>query len=343
MRRWLITLLAVVGCSPTLPPPEVKAAPPAAQQTEQAQLLLFPEADGEALLGRAVQLTKDGGATIADARAPGCEVEVRREKAQFNSVRRLDLGSMTTLAGSYSKLVSLEAKFGNTTSADIDVSNQEILRADMRGPCGDVVIDTVFVGHGSRKITRAAALAASGTAQVGLVTAKPGVENSTKVLDAIDWKDDQAYGFSFRKMPQEEIVDVRVTLPSVVTEGDDVEISVESTRQAWLVVYLVDAEGKSEVLWPSAEEPAPHVTPLARLVLPTPKEKQQGFKLRAALSKPGQRTQETIVVYALADKRDFDALRPSGVGASELTKKLHALPLARWSRSITGYAIEPKR
>jgi hypothetical protein len=143
-------------------------------------------------------------------------------------------------------------------------------------------------------------------------------------------------------MPHEEIVDVRVTLPSVVTEGDEVEIGLESTRDAWIVVYLVDAEGKSEVLWPSAEEPAPHVTPNARLVLPTPKEKQQGFKLRAALAKPGQRAQETLVVYALADKRDFDALKPS-VGASELTKKLHALPLARWSRSITGYAIEPKR
>lgn len=327
----------------------MRPTPAVAQQTDQGQLLLYPEAEGEALLGRAVQTTKDGGTTIAETRAPGCEVEVRREKAEFRSTRKVDLGSMTTLAGSYAKLISLEAKFGDKTTADIEVSNREILRADMRGPCGDVVVDTVFVGHGSRKILRSAARAVSGSAQVGAYTIAPGVDTSSSVLDAIDWKEDQAYGFSFRKQSKEEALDLRVSIPSIAFDGDEVEIGLESTRGAWVVVYMVDVDGKVDVLWPSAEEPAPHVLASTPLVLPSKKEKALGYKLRAALAKPGQRTRETLVVYGFADKRDFDAMKPNA-GASggadvvaELTRRLHSLPMARWSRTVTGYAIEPKR
>ena len=42
---------------------------------------------------------------------------------------------------------------------------------------------------------------------------------------------------------------------SIVNEGDTVDISLEASRKAYLVVYYLESDGKAELLWPSAEEP----------------------------------------------------------------------------------------
>jgi hypothetical protein len=342
-------LVACVACSPTLPAPEVHA-PAQARETEQAHLLLYPEPDGASLLGRAVRITEDGGWTIADGRSPGCEVEIRRERSQFRATRALDMRKLTTLAGGYEKVLSLEAKFGHTNSAAIDVANSEILRADMRGPCGDVVIDTVFVGRGSRSISAAAEVGGKGSVQLGLVTAAPSAEAATRIVDAVAWSDDQAYGFSFRKNQDEPSLDLEITVPSIVSDGDEVDIRLRSTRAVWVVVYYLDADGRADVLWPSSEEPEPHLVPGETLVLPSAKERALGFKLKALLAEPKQRSRETLVVYGFTDKRDFDVLKPSkGRGdangaalAAELTKRLQALPMSRWTRSVLTYVVEPR-
>src|SRR5581483_9304144 len=144
-------LLLVPGsaCAPSAPP-SLPPSTPQASETEQCHLLLFPESNAESLLGRTVQVAREGGLTISDARAPGCEVVVKREAAAFHSQRRVEAHTMTSLAAGYAKFVSIEASFGQKHLATVDVDNAEILRADVRGSCGDYVIDTVFVGRGRR-------------------------------------------------------------------------------------------------------------------------------------------------------------------------------------------------
>ena len=146
----VIASLVAAGCGGNPLAPKVQDAPADASKTGQANLLLFPIADAEALLGRAVQLTQDGAWTIADARAPGCEVEVQRVKAAYSTHRRVDVGSMTAVSAGYAKLVGFEAHYGHTNKADIDIKNTVILKADLRGACGENVVDTVFVGTGKR-------------------------------------------------------------------------------------------------------------------------------------------------------------------------------------------------
>jgi hypothetical protein len=342
---------AALGCTPAPPPPALAPAPLAAHDTEQAHLLLFPEADAEALLGRAVQRSSDGSWTLADARAPGCEVAARREKASFHTSRKVDAHSMTTLAGGYAKLVSLEVRFGRQNTADIDIDNTEILRADTRGACGEMVVDTVFVGHGRRSISASAVASGNGEVNAGLVHATPAVDTGQSQADALVWDDDQAYGFSVRENAKSEPLELRVFLPSIVTEGDDVRIRFEAARPAWLVVYYLDAAGHADVLWPSNEEPAPRAAPGEVTLLPSERERAQGFRLKAALLKPGTASREMLVVYGFADRRDFDALKPSAGGenadgptyAAELTRKLQAVPMSRWSRAVVGYVIEAKK
>jgi Domain of unknown function (DUF4384) len=351
LRRLAVVLTLSLPCvSGCLPPPALAPASAESHATEQAHLLLFPQANAESLLGRAVQKSSDGSWTIADALAPGCEVSVSREAATFHSSRKVQAHSMTSLAGGYAKLVSVEAKFGQENVADIEVDNTQILHGDMRGACGEFVVDTVFVGHGKRRIEASALTTGKAGVNVGLVSAAPDVDTGASQDDALDWSDDQAYGFRTRENGKSEPLELRASIPSVVTEGDDVEVRFESAAPAWLVVYYIDASGHADVLWPSNEEPEPEAAPGQPAVLPSARERAQGFRIKAALLKPRQPSRETLVVYGFGDKRDFDVMKP-GAGsesadgpeyAAALTRKLQNVPMSRWSRAVVGYVIQPR-
>jgi hypothetical protein len=199
---WIgLSAITLAACFPTPPPPAVAPAPAESHDTEQSHLLLFPEADAESLLGRAAQRGADGSWTIADARAPGCEVSVRHEWAHYRTSRKVDAHAMTSIAGGYAKVVSIEARFGRANTADIAIENTEVLRADTRGACGALVVDTVFVGHGKRVIDASAEASGSAGVHVGLVNAAPATDTATSQSDALEWTDDQAYGYSVRENP----------------------------------------------------------------------------------------------------------------------------------------------
>lgn len=348
--RHLVCLLLVAACGGPALAPTVPDKPQQATQTEQANLLLFPHGDPEGLLGRAVQATSDGAWTIADARAPGCEVSVHRIKAEYSTRRQVDIHNMTSVSAGFAKLVSLEAKFGRANKADIDVTNSEILRADTRGPCGDTIVDTVFVGHGKRELIATAEAGARASAQIGAVSPGAGTEASASVVDSTAWQSDQAYGFSYRRVGQTPQLDLRVKLARSVTEGDSVQIQFETTRKAYLIVYYLEANGHGAVLWPSQEEPEPIAGPGQVAILPSARERSSGVDLKATIETPGMASRETLVTYAFTEKADFDRLSPGADGknddgpgyAAELTRRLADVPISRWSRSLVSYTIIPK-
>jgi hypothetical protein len=346
---WVVSLPALLlGCVPT---PPLAPMSPEGHATEQSHLLLFPQANAESLLGRAVQTSPDGAWTVADTLAPGCEVKAVREPARFHASRKVAAHSMASLAGGYAKIVSLEAKFGRENLATVEVDNTEVLHADTRGACGALVVDTVFVGRGHRRVEAHAQASGRADIHAGLVSVAPDVDTAQSQEDALEWADDQAYGFSTRENAKSEPLDLRVTLPSLVTEGDDLEIRFESASPAWLVVYYIDGSAHADVLWPSNEEPDPSVGPGHPVVLPSAREKAQGFHIKAALLKPGRASRETLVVYGFADRRDFDLMKPTAGGessdgpayAAELTKKLQNVPMNRWARAVVGYVIQPRK
>jgi hypothetical protein len=340
-----------LACSATVPPPALAPNAAESHDTDQSHLLLFPESNAESLLGRAAQRAADGSWTLADTRVPGCEVSARHEKAAFHTSRKLDAHSLTSLAAGYARVVSLEAKLGRKNTADIDIHNTEILHADIRGACGDLVVDTVFVGHGKRSIKASAEAEGHADVHAGLVSGSPSIDTAQSQDDAIAWTDDQAYGFAVHENGKVEPLEIHVDLPSIVEEGANLAVHFESAQPAWLVVYYIDGHGHADVLWPSNEEPAPRVAPDAPAALPSQRELSQGIHYKFTLLKPGQPARETLVVYAFADKRDFDALKPAAGTenadgpkyAAELTQKLQNVPMSRWSRAVVGYVIEPKR
>jgi hypothetical protein len=184
-----------------------------------------------------------------------------------------------------------------------------------------------------------------------MVSASPGVQTGQSQSDALSWSEDQAYGFSVHENAKVEPLEVRVSVSSILDEGQNVTARFEVARQAWFVVYYIDGAGHADVLWPSNEEPAPSAAAGAPAVLPSERERAQGIHYRATLLHPGQPSRETLVVYALGDRRDFDALKPAAGGenadgpayAAELTRKLQGVPMSRWSRAVVGYVIQPKK
>lgn len=345
-----LSFACVAACGGTTLAPQVPDKPRESMLTEQANLLLFPHGDPEGLLGRAVQATSDGAWTIADARAPGCEVSVRRTKAEYSAHRQVDIHNMTSISAGFAKFVNFEAKFGRANKADIDVTNTEILRADTRGPCGDTIVDTVFVGHGKRELLASAEAGGSASAQIGVMSPSATTEASASVVDSTAWESNQAYGFTYKRVGQTPQLDLRVKIPRVVTDGDSVQIQFETTRPAYLIVYYLEADGRGDVLWPSQEEPEPTAAPGAVAVLPSASERNAGIDLKAALGATGSKARETLVTYAFTEKADFDRLSPGANGSSDdgatyaaaLTARLADVPMSRWTRAMVSYVIQPK-
>ena len=77
---------------------------------------------------------------------------MRREPSSFRARREVSLLSMTAVGMGYADLVELHAKHGSSLVARIEIENTEVLEADVRGDCGEYVVDRVWVGHGQRRL-----------------------------------------------------------------------------------------------------------------------------------------------------------------------------------------------
>jgi hypothetical protein len=312
-------------------------------------LLLFPTDDAEGLLARPVRVTEDGAWSIGDARGASCEVSVRREPSAYHVRRRVKLNSLTAISGTFGKLLGIEAGFGSATEADIDIQNVAVLKADTRGDCDQTYVDRVFVGTGKRKLLASAGAQAKANL---LVAGAPsaGVDTSSVVIDETAWESEQAYAFTYRAGSADVGVKLNVSVPAGIEDGQELSLRIEADQQAFLVVYYRDADGKGQVLWPSAQEDTPQVKPGQPAFLPSERERRAGVRLLAALADPAQAARETLVVYALRDQSDYQRLKPppgtqfpdGTVAAAELTAKIDELPLSRWSRSVQSYVIRPK-
>ena len=314
-----------------------------------ANLLLHPMGEPEALLGRAVHLTGHGAWTIADARAPGCQVQVRRTPASFTSKRTVDLQSFTAVSAGFADLVGLEARFGKDVNAEIAIENSEVLEADIHPSCGDIVVDRVFVGTGRRTLLRKSVIGGKAAVRIGLVTPGASHEATSSILDSTEWSAPQAYGFGVKHMGKMPPLELTVRMPSVLADGDELSFAIESSKPAYLIVFYQESDGKASVLWPSAEEPVPTSGPGEPARLPSAEERRAGIRLEARLRDAGTSARELLVVYGFTDKADFDRFKPPIGGedadgpafVSQLTRDISDIPMARWSRVLTSYVITP--
>lgn len=314
----------------------------------ETHFLLEPIADAEDLLGRAVHVTSKGAWTIADERAPGCEVRVKRSKAEYEKNYRIGLGDMTSMSGGYSELLSLEARYGRSVEAAIHIQNQETLTADTEGPCGEVIVQSVRVGTGERRLVRKAEGSVKGRAGKGPVGVEGGREAATDVADEMKWTSPQAYAFTYEAPEARKVFEIDAEIPEKLVDGEQLQIKFASDHDAYLIVYYIEESGVSTVLYPRDTLPVPMIKAGEMLALPP----QGHDPLQAQLRDPAKATRETLVVYAFADRGDWDRFKPSSlVGSGEedigyvakLTQALAKVPISRWDRHTFTFEISPKK
>lgn len=325
--------------------PEAEEAAAVGGFASDMHFLLEPTGDAESLLGRQVQVSSAGAWTLADERAPGCEVRVKRSAAKYKKRHRIGLGDLTAFSGGYKQMLSLEARYGRSVEAEYQIENTETLTADTEGPCGEVIVKSVRVGSGFRKLVRKAEGSAKGRAGQGPISAEGGREAVTEALDSMEWSDPQAYAFSYDRVTQTKPFDFTFTLPDKITDGEAIEFSLGASDTAYVIVFFLEESGAGAVLYPTNQMPIPTVQAKATLTLPTPGEAQ----IKAQLRDPQTPARETLVVYAFTDRADFERFKPQALGESEvaayaarLTAELAQVPISRWARATATYEIVPK-
>jgi hypothetical protein len=308
--------------------------------------LLEPTADAEELLGRAVHISKSGGWTIADERAPGCQVRVKRAQAEYEKSYRIGLGDMTAMSGGYTELLKLEARYGRSVEAAMTIQNLETLTADTEGPCGEVIVKSVRVGTGDRRLVRKVEGAVKGSAGKGAAMISGGREGATDVADEMKWTSPQAYAFTYEQSAQRKVFDFQSHVPTSVVDGEPIKLEFSASEDAYLVIYFLEESGAGTVLYPNEEVPVVKVKAGKTLTLPTPEEE----KIAASLRDPKVGARETLVVYAFTTREDFEQFKPAAIGdgdnavtyAATLTKALSGVPISRWARATISYDIHPK-
>ncbi|MGE0328780.1 MAG: DUF4384 domain-containing protein [Polyangiaceae bacterium] len=349
MRRALWVLaMCVSGCGAGAGP--AGDASGEVNSTQQGHLLLFPVSDYAALLGRPVHATADGVWTVADSRLPGCEVLARPHQSRFKTRRQVELRSLASLSGGFAQLVSLEAEHGQAVRSDVEVENTQVVDADVRGDCGQQFVNRVFVGHGQRALRRTTTDSAGASVPVASSTLGGSVSSASDVLDLTEWSEEQAYAFGVGGEDEGPLLEVSIESPRTFVEGELVQVGFKVSQPSYLIVFSLEESGAGTVLWPSDDERAPKAAPGAIAMLPSAKEEAAGVQIRAALRTKGRAARETLVVYALSEKEDFDRLRPppnesdadGAALAATLTEKLQLVPLRRWSRAIHSYSIIPQ-
>ncbi len=308
--------------------------------------LLEPSADAEGLLGRAVQVTSKGGWTIADERAPGCQVRVKRAVADFEKSYRIGLGDMSALSAGYSELIKLEARYGRSVEAAMKVHNLETLTADIVGDCGEVVVTSVRVGTGERTLQRKAEAGGGGRVGKGPIGVKVGRDAATDVVDEMRWSSPQAYAFTYKGIQSRKVFEVQADVPEQVTEGDEINLRLTATDDAYLVIYYLDQNGGGGVLFPDVRLLAPRVKAGQTLVLPPDGDQP----IQARLLTPGKPATDTLVIFAFASRGDFDSYKPGAFadGATDLeyinklNEALSTVPISRWDRHTVTIDIQPK-
>lgn len=338
----LALLLCAAACTPTPPelPEGFAAKVGQVEAPEGEHLLLYPTGDAEGLLGREVQLSEDGGWTIADSRSAGCEVSVQKSESQYEREYVANLKSIASISAGYADLVSLGAKYGSSIEARANVKNSYVLVADLRGSCGSRVVDSVRVGTGERTIQRSAEVGGGAKVNVEGVPIGAGAEDKAEVGGKFAWQNPQGYAFTYKEFEATEPIGLSIQAPTRIEEGSHFEIAISAKKQVWLVVFFLESDDRGGVLIPMNGIPEAMVPAGGTYRLPP---------ARAVLRQAGVAARETLIVYAFTERADFESLKPA-IGtweadaakyAADLTKKLSSVPIRRWDRTVLSYVIEP--
>jgi len=313
-------------------------------------LLFEPTASARELLGKQVIFDEQGAFRVADYLAPGCRVEVGESADEWNREFADHAGNLVSAGGSVLGLVELSAKHEQTTYSSMNIHNTQVLTARLKGPCGQQVITKVKVGNGSRKIYRARSTGGGiklNLPQTGIGAALEGQDFEKLNMD-MSWPTPQAWGFELGGQAQEDGVHLEANIdPTTMHNGESYRIRVRSDEATTLLIIAeedLEHGGRSAVILPVlANGEVQHVSTKPGQWLELP-------QAVASLRDPALQQRDTLIVYALRNNAELDALEleygelsdaARTEQAQRVMKRLDALPPQTVVRRKIGYLITP--
>lgn len=304
-------------------------------------MLPTPSGDPEGLLGRAAWMDPATGRLhIADARAPGCSVKIRREHVpELQTTYTEDSHRVATLSLGKDTVAGLMVQYSKGLKVHARIDHTEVLRADISGPCGDQVVTKVNIGTGERKFS--SWRKGGGEAQIPALVLVGATAGGQQRVDAeIRWRKPLAWAITIDS-GSTEAVEMTIVMRPHLNAGEFVDPQIQVHSDMWLVALTVDTDGNYGVILPPQD---PNVPPTfvrgGRRVL---------LSRFRALAAPGRdETQEKLLVFGFLHEGDYHEFKPpAGVlspdAATEYGKTLHerleGIPRQRWALGSLSYVV----
>ncbi len=337
----VLPILLILACGPK-PPVVTPDKLPGADTGEH--FLVQPTANAEGLLGREVTRASDGGWVIADALAPGCERTVRGEESVWTRKQQQAAERVAGLSVNVSKLGKLMTKYEKRVRMVAEISNTEILRADLKGTCGELVITTVKVGTGKRELQYHREVGGGAKGGWSVIGAEIEAGSMDSLAGSLTWERPQAWAFSVGGVVGADDAEISIIMPERLKPGEQFAPEITAgERDLWLVVISCDDTGQCAVLRPSSKIPTEVVPARQTMKL---------WPMEAMAASDGGESREKMIVYGFPEEGDFKQFKPpagalSSQEAAQYRQDLEGrlkdkkeIPTRRWTQSEFGYVVE---
>ncbi|MDD9945396.1 MAG: hypothetical protein OXU20_30410 [Myxococcales bacterium] len=338
--RWAAIFLAACGVPDPAPDVALSNRAQRIPLGENEYLLFRPQDRGDQLLGRPV-VFDEGQPTIGDELMPECVVRTRRTSSRWRATYKERLSRAGGAKATIGPIAKIRADYGNHARIHMAIQNSARLDADFDGDCGAQFVSEVFVGTGARSVRNHRKLGGTAGGSVASVGVIGDVTDERDRSTSLSWKDPQAWMFKVRESPRASRIELDVTMPLELRDGEHYTMKVRATQDVWLFVYVREAGGLVEKLWPSQAHPELSLAAGNVHVLP---------QLRAALRDPAVAAQEWMVLCAFdhpqlakrfAPPKGLPSAEQMQVWHSTLSTRLEEIGARHYGCEEIGYRIVP--
>jgi hypothetical protein len=332
-----VWLAAVCGCGGKQPPPVPTDTEDVGSVMDQGEhLLVEPEGEPEALLGRPVTV-KPEGVEIKEALAPGCKVSVHDKMSDWDRTYHQETKDTAGFSANLEKIASLTAQYKQGVRIEAKVHNEKVLTADLSGTCGDLVIKSVKVGTGQREFQYYKQVGGGASAGWKWVSISGGGKSTEDLGATLSWSKSQAWAFTVGSAADTNQAELEIKMPTPIVVGQTVtpKIINKGERDLWLIVISCDQNKSCVVLRPSktnrVEKVSAHQTSTLEPMAP---------------SAPSR---ERLIVYGFPEEGDYKDFSPPAGDLTEeehteyttgLEERLKAILAKRWTKAEFRYVVE---
>ncbi len=340
----LVSLSGLLSCGPTVDKLDKLPTVPNTMMDSGEHLLVEPVGDAKGLLGRPVTIQPDGGIEIADALAPGCEITVRETLSSWKRTFHQGADKVAGFSAQLGKVANLRAQYQEGVRLETSVKNERTLLADLRGPCGDLVITSVKMGTGQREFQYRQSIEGGAHGGWQSISAGGGGAANQSTGGALSWDTLQAWAFTIGTVSDANQAEISIDMPGELKPGDRFAPAITAgERDLWLIVITCCGDDQCMVLRPSHKIPAECAPKGSTTKL---------WPMVAAAAADGGDSMERMIVYGFPEEGDFKQFAPpKGVlsveDATRYTRELaqrleqnNEIPARRWTRSEFRYVVK---